>query len=74
MGYGLESWDGRGGRARAREMLCSLGHMSILVLVVRSGSSALSCRGLWMFLPVKFLVGVISCSILFLFSRLAEFC
>lgn len=33
------------GRARAGEVLCGLGHMNILLSLIRSGSSAPSCRG-----------------------------
>lgn len=67
-GYWLEKW------------FCGLGHMNVLLLVIASGSSALSCRGpgcseKWgLCLPVHLFVGERSCSDVFLFSWLDGFC
>lgn len=45
MGCGLEAWGGGGGRARTGEVVCGLSHMNVLLLIIKLGSSPLSCKG-----------------------------
>lgn len=45
VGCGLEAWAGGGGRAWAVEAVCGLSHMNVLLLIIKSGSSPLLCKG-----------------------------